>query len=102
MRLYRTYLARDMYELRISHTAKKALKKLEHHNASATTLFKESLKHLLAGAPLHKKFKDHQLKGHLLPYREYHIGFDVLVIYACDTKGLVVRMVKIGTHDRLF
>lgn len=50
--------------------------------------------------PMPPEYKDHQLKGKLSKYREFHASGDLLVIYRVD--GVLVDFVRIGTHAELF
>ncbi len=46
------------------------------------------------------EYKDHQLKGKLSKYREFHIGGDLLVIYTIEND--VIYLLRLGTHSELF
>jgi len=46
------------------------------------------------------KYKDHQLKGSLSKYREFHIGGDLLVMYVIEDE--ILYLLRIGTHSELF
>jgi len=46
------------------------------------------------------KYRDHQLKGSLSKYREFHIGGDLLVIYVIEDE--ILYLLRIGTHSELF
>jgi len=45
-------------------------------------------------------YKDHQLQGKLSKYREFHLGGDLLVMYAIEND--VLYLLRIGTHSELF
>ena len=55
---------------------------------------------LADGKSLPPEYKDHQLKGELSKYREFHIGGDLLVIYAVEDD--IIYLLRIGTHSELF
>lgn len=56
-------------------------------------------------APLSPEWRDHQLKGPWVSYRECHVGGDFLLIYKVDDKvGRSGHLVftRAGTHSELF
>jgi len=55
---------------------------------------------LANGKSLPAEYKDHQLKGELSKYREFHIGGDLLVIYTIEDG--VIYLLRMGTHSELF
>ncbi len=48
------------------------------------------------------KYRDHSLTGEYTGYRECHIRPDVLLIYQIRDKKLVLVLVDIGSHPKLF
>lgn len=44
--------------------------------------------------------RDHAIKGKWKDFREFHIGGDMLVIYACKDNDIILA--RIGTHSELF
>ena len=54
---------------------------------------------LLDNEPLPPHYKDHRLGGRLNAYREFHIGGDLLVMYAIEED--VVYLMRIGTHAEI-
>jgi mRNA interferase YafQ len=54
--------------------------------------------------PLGAEWKDHELKGNWLGYRECHVGGDFLLIYRIEvlSKFEMVVFVRTGTHAELF
>lgn len=54
------------------------------------------------GEKLSAKHSDHSLTGDFEGYREFHIGGDLLVIYQIQEKRLVLVLVDIGSHAKLF
>ena len=59
----------------------------------------EALAYLMNGEKLPEKFKDHQLSGRLAPYRELHIGGDMLVMYAIEDD--IIYLLRLGTHAEI-
>jgi mRNA interferase YafQ len=55
---------------------------------------------LLNNKPLSPNYKDHQLQGKLSKFREFHIGGDLLVMYAIEND--VLYLLRIGTHSEIF
>ena len=51
---------------------------------------------------LPEKYKDHQLTGNWVGYRECHISPDWLLIYKIDNNILVLTLTRTGTHSDLF
>ena len=48
------------------------------------------------------KYNDHQLKGDFDGTRECHIRPDILLIYQIKDKELILLLVNIGSHSKLF
>lgn len=74
---------------------------------------KEAINILLSGDSLPKGFNDHQLKGNLVSYNEFHLRDtpegqeptetnDVLVVYKIENQDLILVAVNIGSHSKLF
>ena len=55
---------------------------------------------LLKSKTLHKKYKDHQLKGNMIDFRECHLKPDLLLIY--QVKESTLRLIDLGSHAELF
>ena len=55
---------------------------------------------LLEGNGLPLESRDHALSGEYIGFREFHIGGDLLVIYAIVDD--ILRLTRIGTHSQLF
>jgi len=91
-----------MYEIIRSSRAKKDLRRHEKSGAFPLAKFKLAMVHLRAGEPLPLSFRDHQLKGSLLLYREFHLAQDILVQYKRDDKLRIIIIMKVGTHAELF
>ena len=52
--------------------------------------------------PLADKYRDHELKGKYLGFRECHIQPDWLLIYLKEDGILTLTLVDTGTHADLF
>ena len=55
---------------------------------------------LLKEEKLPKEALDHQLKGVMSDFREFHISGDLLIIYTIEDATL--KLVRIGSHSELF
>lgn len=44
--------------------------------------------------------QEHELKGNMKDYREFHISGDVLVVYLIEDG--FVKLVRIGSHSQIF
>ena len=55
---------------------------------------------LINNESLPPNYKDHQLQGKLSKFREFHIGGDLLVMYAIEND--VLYLLRIGTHSEIF
>jgi len=62
--------------------------------------FIDAISLLANNQPLPIQYKDHQLKGNLSKYREFHIGGDLLVMYVIEDN--ILYLFRIGTHSELF
>ncbi len=91
-----------MYAVTLSHAARKSLKKYVRNGRLKISTFNQSIHFLVSGIALPASFKEHQLKGNLSGYREYHLTFDLLVIYERNVENRTITIVNIGTHQSLF
>ena len=63
----------------------------------------ETVVNLLANEEqLPEKYRDHELKGNYVGFRECHIAPDWLLIYRIDKNILTLTLVRTGTHSDLF
>ena len=63
---------------------------------------RKAVEYLMIEKPLPKNYKDHELKGIYVNFRECHIKNDWLLIYRVDYKELVLYLARTGTHADLF
>ena len=61
-----------------------------------------AVEYLCAGKSLPLAYRDHQLRGALAIYREFHIAGNLLVLYKRNNELRVITIAKIGTHGELF
>lgn len=57
---------------------------------------------LAAGETLDRKYRDHPLSGDYARCRECHVEPDLLLIYRYVDDGLLLYLVRTGTHSDLF
>lgn len=57
---------------------------------------------LLKEETLDVKYRDHELKGNYIGFRECHIQPDWLLIYKIDNGNLILTAARTGTHSDLF
>lgn len=57
---------------------------------------------LLAELPLDAKYRDHELVGNYIGFRECHIQPDWLPVYRIDKGRLILTAARTGTHADLF
>ncbi len=51
---------------------------------------------------LDSKYRDHELSGSLIGFRECHIEPDWLLIYKVNDQKLILTTMRTGTHSDLF
>ncbi|WP_073049196.1 type II toxin-antitoxin system YafQ family toxin [Dethiosulfatibacter aminovorans] len=76
--------------------------KLSKKRGKDLNMLLKAIEMLANGKKLPEKFKDHQLSGGYIGYRECHIQPDWLLIYKLTEKELVLTLTRTGTHSDLF
>jgi len=66
------------------------------------SLLLEVIEILANGEILPEKYKDHELKGKYIGFRECHITPDWLLIYKIKENLLILALTRTGTHSDLF
>lgn len=61
----------------------------------------EVIRLLAEGEELPEKYRDHALVGNWLGHRECHIRPDWLLVYAVNSRTLVLTLARTGTHSDL-
>lgn len=89
------------YELALTGKFKKSLK-LAKKRGLDLSLLDGVVENLLNGIPLETRYKDHELKGKYMGFRECHIQLDWLLIYLIENDVLILTLVDTGTHSDLF
>ncbi len=85
--------------LSIHKTYIKDLKKANLNQTNLTKLF-IYVSMLLNNQTLPPEARDHQLKGELKDFREFHISGDLIVLYSIRNNTL--QLLRIGSHSELF
>ena len=80
---------------------KKDFKLAERQGLDVSEL-KEVVQLLANGETLPAEYRDHELKGKYVGFRECHIEPDWLLIYKISESVLVLSLVRTGSHSRLF
>ena len=91
-----------MYGIVRSAKAKKSLRRHEKRGSFPLAKFREAMMYLRDGKPLPLSFHDHQLKGDLLVYREFHLAYHLLVQYRRNEALRIITITEVGTHTELF
>lgn len=91
-----------MYTIVLAPRAKRSLRKYKRSGSFPRAKFKAALLYLREGKQLPASYDDHALKGELTTFREFHLGYDLLVEYRINQDTQVVTISRIGTHAELF
>ncbi|MDY5846458.1 MAG: type II toxin-antitoxin system YafQ family toxin [Bariatricus sp.] len=89
------------YELILTGKFKKSLK-LARKRGLDITLLENIVSMLQNNIPLAENYRDHEIKGKYLGFRECHIQPDWLLIYLKEDGILTLTLVDTGTHADLF
>jgi mRNA interferase YafQ len=93
-----------MYLITRTRDFEKSYKRIKH-SGELKKQVKEKLEKAITILSLGKKlpveYKDHQLTGELMAYRECHIKSDLLLVYQIQKEKLLLILVDIGTHSYL-
>ncbi len=89
------------YELIITTKFKKSLKRAKKRGLKIE-LLEKVVDALLKGETLDRKYRDHELKGNFMGFRECHIQPDWLLLYYVENDVLTLTLVDTGTHSDLF
>ena len=91
-----------MYAVVLSGRVRKSLHKYGRSGSFPQEKFRQAIMCLRQGNKLPQSYKDHALKGELGVYREFHLGYDLLVQYKRNEEKRVITLSNIGTHTELF
>ncbi|MFA5936740.1 MAG: type II toxin-antitoxin system YafQ family toxin [Candidatus Paceibacterota bacterium] len=91
-----------MYQVVFSSQYQKSLKKISRSGNFPIKEIEKVISLLIVGEILPYKYKDHKLNGELSDYRECHIKGDLLLIYKIEEQNLILVLINIGSHSKLF
>lgn len=80
---------------------KRDLKRFRH-NAEVIAELRNVTNALVADAPLPPKYRDHPLHNNWEGCRDCHIRPDVVLVYQKTADGLVLLLLRIGSHSEIF
>lgn len=81
---------------------KKSLKVYLRRADFSISKLEKVLEMLQKQTPLDPKYRDHKLKGDMESIRECHIQPNVLLLYKVLDQELILILVDIGSHPKLF
>lgn len=76
--------------------------KLARKRGYDLNLLEEIVNTLAEGKNLAVKYRDHELTGNYIGFRECHVQPDWLLIYRIDGDELILFLSRTGTHSDLF
>ena len=89
------------YDIKPSGRFKRDLK-LAKKRGYKLELLQNVITKLANGEPLEEKYRDHDLSGDFIGFRECHITPDWLLIYRIENDELLLLLFRTGTHSDLF
>ena len=89
------------YDILVTNRFKRDVKTMIKRNLDIQQL-DEVVEILASGESLDSRYRDHELKGDWIGYRECHISPDWLLIYRIEDKLLILTLTRTGSHSDLF
>ena len=90
-----------MYQVKFTSAFKKSYKRIKKRGLDIS-LLDEVIEKLRLGQTLEEKYRDHELKGNFVGFRECHIKPDWLLIYLIEEDILTLTLTDTGSHTDLF
>ena len=90
-----------MYQVKFTSAFKKSYKRIKKRGLEMA-LLDEVIEKLRLGQTLEEKYRDHELKGNFVGFRECHIKPDWLLIYLIEDDILTLTLDDTGSHADLF
>ena len=90
-----------MYQVKFTSAFKKSYKRIKKRGLDIA-LLDEVIEKLRLGQTLEEKYRDHELKGNFVGFRECHIKPDWLLIYLIEDDILTLTLADTGSHPDLF
>lgn len=93
-----------MYLIHEVKSFKKSYKRLKLSGIEQKVLndLKFVINTIARGDKLPESYKDHDLNGEYLGYRDCHIRGDLILIYKIEKDRLILVLLDIGSHSELF
>jgi len=93
-----------MYDIIRSKDFEASIKRLKSSGikSSLKKKIEKTIDLLKLGKKLPTNYKDHKLNGELSNYRECHIKANLLLVYRIKKKKLILILINIGSHSKLF
>ena len=86
-----------IYKVKFTSAYKRSYKRLKKRGLDIS-LLDAVIEELRQGRLLHKKYKDHILKGNFAGFHECHIKPNWLLIYLIEDDVVTLTLVNTGTH----
>ena len=90
-----------MYQIKFTSAFKKSYKRIKKRGLEMA-LLDEVIEKLRLGQTLEEKYRDHELKGNFVGFRECHIKPDWLLIYLIEDDILILTLADTGSYADLF
>lgn len=91
-----------MIKIKYSKRFKKDYKKVLKYNPAIKNDLKKVVDFLLLDKDLPKNYKNHKLKGEFSTCFECYLRPDILLIYQKKNSELIILLLRIGSHSKLF
>jgi len=89
-----------IYKVKFTSAYKRSYKRLKKRGLDIS-LLDAVIEELRQGRLLHKKYKDHILKGNFAGFHECHVKPNWLLIYLLEDDIITLTLVNTGTHTDL-
>ena len=90
-----------MYQVKFTSAFKKSYKRIKKRDLDIS-LLDEVIEKLRLGQTLEEKYRDYELKGNFVGFREWHIKPDWLLVYLIEDDILILTLADTGSHADLF
>lgn len=90
-----------MLKLKLSNQFKKDLKQIKKRGYNIKKL-EIVIKKIQSEKKLEEKYREHNLIGNYVGYKECHIEPDWLLVYKIEKEVLILTLLRTGTHSDLF
>lgn len=90
-----------MYQIKFTSAFKKSYKRIKKRGLEIA-LLDEVIEKLRLGQTLDEKYRDHELKGNFVGFRECYIKPDWLLIYLIEQDILTLTLADTSSHADLF